>query len=64
MTVQTHAVILQQEKIQALLAHKGMVLYSVGLSALFGTFYSIQKYTGYFISHAKLPSKFLCSFLL
>lgn len=64
MTVQTHAVVLQQEKVQALLAHKGMVLGSVGLLALFDAFYSIQKFTGYFISHAKLPSKFLCSFLL
>lgn len=31
MTVQTHAVILQQEKNQALLAHKGMMLGIVGL---------------------------------
>lgn len=64
MPVQTHAVILQQEKIQALPAHKGIVLGIIGLLALFGAFYSIQTFTVSFISLAALPFKFLCSFLL
>lgn len=54
MTVQTHAVILQQEKIQVLPAHIEIVLGIVGLLALFDAFYSMQTFTVYFSCNTTL----------